>query len=284
MKRVMLTVAYDGTAYNGWQLQPNAETIESVLNRCLSELTGETVEVIGASRTDSGVHALGNVAVFDTGSPIPANKFSYALNRRLPEDIRIRGSREVAADFHPRHLESIKTYEYRICNAEFPLPTKRLYAHFTYVPLDVGLMKQAAVYLVGEHDFKSFCSVDTQAKTTVRRIEEIRIREESVAGCSAAADIVGALDCAAGDDAMIHIPHEREIVIRVRGRGFLYNMVRIIAGTLMEVGRGQIPPEQMEEILLACDRQKAGPTAPACGLTLIGYEFLEKPVDTRGAV
>lgn len=284
MKRVMLTVAYDGTAYNGWQLQPNAETIESVLNRCLSELTGETVEVIGASRTDSGVHALGNVAVFDTGSPIPANKFSYALNRRLPEDIRIRGSREVAADFHPRHLESIKTYEYRICNAEFPLPTKRLYAHFTYVPLDVGLMKQAAVYLVGEHDFKSFCSVDTQAKTTVRRIEEIRIREESVAGCSAAADIVGALDCAAGDDAMIHIPHEREIVIRVRGRGFLYNMVRIIAGTLMEVGRGQLPPGQMKEILLARDRQKAGPTAPACGLTLIGYEFLEKPVDTRGAV
>ncbi len=284
MKRVMLTVAYDGTAYNGWQLQPNAETIESVLNRCLSELTGETVEVIGASRTDSGVHALGNVAVFDTGSPIPANKFSYALNQRLPEDIRIRGSREVAADFHPRHLESIKTYEYRICNAEFPLPTKRLYAHFTYVPLDVGLMKQAAVYLVGEHDFKSFCSVDTQAKTTVRRIEEIRIREESVAGCSAAADIVGALDCAAGDDAMIHIPREREIVIRVRGRGFLYNMVRIIAGTLMEVGRGQLPPGQMKEILLARDRQKAGPTAPACGLTLIGYEFLEKPVDTRGAV
>lgn len=259
MKRVMLTVAYDGTAYNGWQLQPNAETIESVLNRCLSELTGETVEVIGASRTDSGVHALGNVAVFDTGSPIPANKFSYALNQRLPEDIRIRGSREVAADFHPRHLESIKTYEYRICNAEFPLPTKRLYAHFTYVPLDVGLMKQAAVYLVGEHDFKSFCSVDTQAKTTVRRIEEIAVWEEPAF-------------------------REREIVIRVRGRGFLYNMVRIIAGTLMEVGRGQIPPEQMEEILLACDRQKAGPTAPACGLTLIGYEFLEKPVDTRGAV
>lgn len=259
MKRVMLTVAYDGTAYNGWQLQPNAETIESVLNRCLSELTGETVEVIGASRTDSGVHALGNVAVFDTGSPIPADKFSYALNRRLPEDIRIRGSREVAADFHPRHLESIKTYEYRICNAEFPLPTKRLYAHFTYVPLDVGLMKKAAAYLVGEHDFKSFCSVDTQAKTTVRRIEEIAVWEEPAF-------------------------REREIVIRVRGRGFLYNMVRIIAGTLMEVGRGQIPPEQMEEILLACDRQKAGPTAPACGLTLIGYEFLEKPVDTRGAV
>lgn len=254
----MLTVAYDGTNYSGWQLQPNAETIESVLNRCLSELTGEAVEVIGASRTDSGVHALGNVAVFDTKSPIPAEKFSYALNQRLPEDIRIRGSKEVAEDFHPRHCESVKTYEYRICNAAFPLPTRRLYTHFTYVPLDVSLMRRAAAYLVGEHDFKSFCSVDTQAKTTVRKIDEIEVWEESVV-------------C-------------REIVIRVKGRGFLYNMVRIIAGTLMEAGRGQIPPGQVKEILLACDRRAAGPTAPACGLTLIGYEFLEKPVDTRGSV
>lgn len=284
MKRVMLTVAYDGTNYSGWQLQPHAETIENVLNRCLSELTGEAVEVIGASRTDSGVHALGNVAVFDTKSPIPADKFSYALNRKLPEDIRIRGSKEVAADFHPRHCESVKTYEYRICNAEFPLPTRRLYAHFTYVPLDVILMREAAAYLAGEHDFRSFCSVDTQAKTTVRRIEEIAVWEELGAGSGTAADIAGALDCTAGDGAERSASCAREIVIRVRGRGFLYNMVRIIAGTLLEVGRGQLPPEQMKEILLACDRQAAGPTAPACGLTLIGYEFLEKPVDTRGAV
>lgn len=283
MKRVMLTVAYDGTNYSGWQLQPNAVTIESVLNRCLSELTGEAVEVIGASRTDSGVHALGNVAVFDTGSRIPAEKFSYALNQRLPEDIRIRGSVEVAADFHPRHCESIKTYEYRICNAAFPLPTRRLYAHFTYVPLNVSLMEEAAVYLVGEHDFKSFCSVDTQAKTTVRRIEEIRVWEEPAMGNDAAGG-TEMLFPAERTDAEITTCSEREIVIRVRGRGFLYNMVRIIAGTLMEVGRGQIAPELMGEILLACDRQKAGPTAPACGLTLIGYEFLEKPVDTRGAV
>lgn len=290
MKRVMLTVAYDGTAYSGWQLQPQAETIESVLNRCLSELTGETVEVIGASRTDSGVHALGNVAVFDTESPIPADKFSYALNRMLPQDIRIRGSREVTADFHPRHCESIKTYEYRICNAEFPLPTKRLYAHFTYVPLDVSLMKQAAAYLVGEHDFKSFCSVDTQAKTTVRKIEEIAVWEVPMIGDG----ITGEKTESDGAFREVFAKEkekggtldfgEREIIIRVRGRGFLYNMVRIIAGTLMEVGRGQLLPERMEEILLACDRQKAGPTAPACGLTLIGYEFLEKPVDTRGAV
>ncbi len=140
-------------------------------------------------------------------------------------------------------------------------------------------MRSAAVYLVGEHDFKSFCSVDTQAKTTVRKIEEIEVREEPVV-CG---DIAEAA-FAESDSEVIPAPPEREIVIRVRGRGFLYNMVRIIAGTLMEVGRGQMPPEQMREILLACDRQAAGPTAPACGLTLVGYEFLEKPVDTRGAV
>ena len=114
MKRVMLTVAYDGTNYSGWQLQPNGETIESVLNRCLSELTGEEITVIGASRTDAGVHAMGNIAVFDTMSRIPGDKFSYALNQRLPEDIRICGSKDVASDFHPRHCESRKTYEYRI--------------------------------------------------------------------------------------------------------------------------------------------------------------------------
>ncbi len=245
LKRVMLTVAYDGTDYCGWQIQPGKKTIEGVLNRCISELTGEKVEVIGASRTDSGVHALGNIAVFDTDSSIPAEKFSYALNRSLPEDIRIQDARETAPDFHPRRCESRKTYEYRIYNAPFPLPTKRLYAHFTYVPLDVEQMSRGAAFLVGEHDFRSFCSVDTQAQTTVRRIDSTEVRRQ-----------------------------DREIVIRIAGRGFLYNMVRIIAGTLMEVGRGQMPPERVKDILEVCDRQAAGPTAPACGLTLVGYEFL----------
>lgn len=248
MKRVMLTIAYDGTAYCGWQVQQGKETIEGVLNRCISELTGEAAEVIGASRTDAGVHALGNVAVFDTDSSIPAEKFSYALNRGLPEDIRVREAREVDLAFHPRHCESRKTYEYRIYNAPFPLPTKRLYTHFTYVPLNIELMRQGAASLVGEHDFKSFCSVDTQAKTTVRRVDSVEVWEEG--------------------------GPEREIIIRVAGRGFLYNMVRIMAGTLIEVGRGQISPERVKEILEARDRQAAGPTAPACGLTLVGYEFL----------
>ena len=253
MKRIMLTVAYDGTNYHGWQIQPNGETIEGILNRCLSELMGEDIEVVGASRTDSGVHAMGNVAVFDTMSPIPADKISFALNRYLPEDIRIRKSEEVSADFHPRHCDSRKTYEYRIYCAPFPMPTKRLYSHFTYVLIDVDLMSQASKYLVGEHDFKSFCSAEAQVETTVRRIDSIEVVQES----SQDTDYNG-----------------QEIVIRVTGRGFLYNMVRIIAGTLMEIGRGHIAPQEIGRILEARDRRAAGPTAPACGLTLVKIEYL----------
>lgn len=247
MRRVMLTVAYDGTNYHGWQIQPNGETIEGILNRCLSELLGETVAVMGASRTDSGVHAMGNVAVFDTESLIPADKISYALNRRLPEDIRIQRSEEVDASFHPRHTVSRKTYEYRIYCAPFPMPVRRLYSYFTYVPLDVERMRQAGRYLVGIHDFKSFCSVGAQVETTVRQIDSLEIEEQG-----------------------------REIVIRVTGRGFLYNMVRIIAGTLMEAGRGRMAPEEVERILQAKERQAAGPTAPACGLTLVEISYMEK--------
>ena len=245
MKRVKLVVAYDGTAYHGWQIQPGAKTIEGELNRTLSELLQEEIQVIGASRTDSGVHALCNVAVFDTDTRIPAEKLSYALNQRLPEDIRIQSSCEVEADFHPRHCDSRKTYEYRILNREFPLPTRRLYSYFTYVPLDVSRMKKAASYLIGEHDFKSFCATAAVVESTVRTLYEASVIRE-----------------------------KDEIVIRVCGNGFLYNMVRIIAGTLMEVGRGNLEPEGMKKILEAKDRTAAGPTAPACGLTLVKYEFL----------
>ena len=167
-KRVRLTVAYDGTNYHGWQIQNNGITIESELNRCLTDLLREPVEVIGASRTDSGVHALGNIAVFDTTSRMPAEKISYALNQRLPEDIRIQKSEQVPDDWHPRRCDSRKTYEYRIYRAQFPMPVKRLYSLFTYYELDVNRMQEAAAYLEGEHDFKSFCSIHTQTETTVR--------------------------------------------------------------------------------------------------------------------
>ena len=229
MKRIMLTVAYDGTNYHGWQIQKNGETIEGILNRCLSELLQEKIEVIGASRTDSGVHALGNVAVFDTDSRIPAEKFPYALNARLPEDVKIQDAREVAPDFHPRHCESRKTYEYRIYNAPFPMPVKRLYSYFSYTPYNIEAMREAAAYFVGIHDFKSFCSADTQVESTVRQVDEVLVEKQ-----------------------------EDEIVIRVTGRGFLYNMVRIMAGTLMEVGRGHRLPEEIPQILEAKERKAAG--------------------------
>ena len=174
-KRICLTVAYDGTAYCGFQVQKNGRTIEGELNRALKELTGEEIRVTGASRTDAGVHGLCNRAVFDTASRIPGEKFSYALNQRLPEDIRVQKSEEVAEDFHPRHCTSRKTYEYHIWNAAFSNPVKRLYTHFTYVPLDVEKMRQAAAYLVGEHDFASFCSAGSQAETTVRTIYDLTV-------------------------------------------------------------------------------------------------------------
>ena len=168
MKRIKLTVAYDGTNYHGWQVQPNADTIEGELNKAISELTGEQIEVIGASRTDAGVHALGNVAVFDTESRIPGEKFSYALNQRLPEDIIIQKSEEVDRDFHPRYQECRKTYEYTILNRRFPLPEYRNTAHFDYGNLDIEAMKKACKAFIGEHDFAGFCSAGAQVKTTVR--------------------------------------------------------------------------------------------------------------------
>jgi tRNA pseudouridine38-40 synthase len=243
-KRVRLIVAYDGTAYCGWQIQNNGRTIEGELNKALSELLNEDIKVIGASRTDAGVHALGNVAVFDTESRIPADKISYALNVRLPEDIRIQLSEQVDDDWHPRHCESRKTYEYRIYCNDFPMPVKRLYSYFTYRKPDVIKMREAAAYLVGEHDFKSFCQTGAQVESTVRTIYTAEVEEQV-------------------DD----------IVIRICGSGFLYNMVRIIVGTLMEIGQGKREPMEMVNILEKCDRSAAGPTAPPQGLTLIKYEF-----------
>lgn len=247
MKRVKMIVAYDGTNYKGWQVQPNGITIEEVLNRELSRLLGEQIVVTGASRTDSGVHSLGNVAIFDTETRMPADKISFALNQRLPEDIVVQGSCEVPADWHPRYAASRKTYEYRILNRTFRIPTRRLDTYFYHYPLDVEKMKKAASFLVGEHDFKSFCTVGAQVKTTVRTIYACDVKKDG--------DI---------------------ITIRVTGSGFLYNMVRIIAGTLIKVGGGEITPEQIKEILAACDRDAAGPTAPAHGLTMMGIEYLEE--------
>ena len=178
MKRVLIVVAYDGTAYHGWQMQPNAVTIEQIINESLTKLLGEDIEVIGASRTDAGVHAEGNVAVFDTNTSIPAEKISYALNRILPDDIVIQESYEVEPDFHPRKCESIKTYMYRILNRSFDLPVKGRNAIHVYKKLDIDLMREAAAYFVGQHDFRNFCSTHTQAKSTVRIVYSLDIEKD----------------------------------------------------------------------------------------------------------
>ena len=237
-KRVKMVVAYDGTNYCGWQKQPNGICIEEVLNRELSKLLNEPIEVIGASRTDSGVHARGNIAVFDTHARMPADKICIALNQRLPKDIVIQESCEVAPDYHPRKRNTRKTYEYRILNRRVPLPDQRLNSYFYYYALDVDKMREAAQYLVGEHDFKSFCSIRTQVEDTVRRIYSITIKKNE-------------------DD---------RIDIRISGNGFLYNMVRAMTGTVVYAAEGKIRPQDIGRILDSGNRTAAGPTVPPGGL------------------
>ena len=240
MKRIMLTVAYDGTNYCGWQMEPTGLSVEEVLNKALSKRFNEDIHVKGVSRTDSGVHALANLCIFDTETPIPPEKICFAVNEVLPEDIVVRKSEEVPPDFHPRKCDSLKTYEYTLYHDSLPNPLVRHYTTYYYRRLDVQKMREGAAYLIGEHDFSSFCSAGSQAETKVRRITALEIEEEGTRIC-----------------------------FRITGTGFLYNMVRIIVGTLLRTGTGFWPPEKVKEILEAKDRQAAGPKAPAEGLCLV---------------
>lgn len=242
--RILIRVSYDGTAYSGWQIQPNATTVEGMLQQAVCSLFGADIELIGASRTDAGVHALGNVAVFDVDTRIPAPKIAYALNVRLPDDIRVWQSIQVEDGWHPRHNDCVKTYEYSIYNDTFENPKKRLYSHFYYGNLDVDMMREAAAYFIGEHDFSAFCSAGSQVADKVRTIYSLDVIQD---GC--------------------------EITLRVKGNGFLYNMVRIIAGTLIKAGTGDIRPQDIPGIIESRDRQLAGPTAPARGLTLVEIDY-----------
>lgn len=247
--RVKLTIAYDGTNYNGFQCQVNSIAIQDVLNGAISDLFGEPIKTIGASRTDTGVHARGNVAVFDVETRIPADKIAFALNARLPEDIRITASEKVPDDWHPRYQETVKTYSYHILNRVHPDPILRHMEMHVYYHLDEKLMDQAARYLIGEHDFASFCSSGNSTATTVRTIYDASVVRN-------------------GD----------RLVFTVTGSGFLYNMVRILSGTLMEIGQGFYPPEKMADIISACDRKAAGPTAIAKGLVLEEIRYPEESV------
>lgn len=237
--RIFLRIAYDGTNYHGFQCQTNANSIQDTVNAALTDLFKVPVKTIGASRTDTGVHARGNVAVFDVETRIAPSKIAFAVNARLPEDIRIVESKEVPADFHPRYQTTIKTYSYHILNRTHPDPMFRNYEMHCYYPLDADKMNEAAGYLVGEHDFQSFCAAGNSSATTVRTIYKAGV-----------------------------VRTGERLVFTVTGSGFLYNMVRIIVGTLLEIGQGKYPPPQMQSIIAACDRSAAGPTALAKGLCL----------------
>ncbi len=241
--RILMTIAYDGTNFSGWQKQklPEVRTVEGELEKALRKLFRDPVlECIGASRTDAGVHALGQRAVVDVETTIPAEKIPLAVRAFLPEDIAVTKAEEVPPEFHPRFDCVKKTYEYRFWKAPAKNPKERLYSAHQAKPLDVEQMNRAASAFIGRHDFAAFCAAGSSVSSTVRTI----------------------FDC--------HAEREGDVVkIFVTGDGFLYNMVRIIAGTLMAVGLGKLLPETLPGIIEGGDRRQAGQTAEPQGLTLL---------------
>lgn len=245
MRNIKLTLQYDGTAYVGFAPQPNGVSIHAVLLSAIQATTGEAPALYAAGRTDAGVHARGQVVNFHTASRIPVDRFPYALNSRLPEDVRVVGAEEVPPDFHARFSALSKIYTYTIDNSPFPSPLLRRYAWWVPVALDLDAMRQAAALLVGRHDFAAFRSTGGAARTSVRHL--MRLEVEEVPGTPA----VG-----------------RCLRVVAQADGFLYNMVRILVGTLVEVGEGRRSLEQVARALATGDRTCAGRTAPPQGLCL----------------
>lgn len=256
MRNIAMVIGYDGTSYSGFQTQPDGNTIQDKLEEAVSILTGEKVRVYGSGRTDAGVHARGQVINFHTESRIPIERWCLALNARLPADIRTYLAWEAPADFHARKSAKRKTYLYSIQRSKFPDVFHRHTRFHHPLPLDVEAMRQAARALIGEHDFTSFCTVRSAAESHVRTVykTELSFVPEPQPG-----------DEKAG-----------LITFAITGNGFLYNMVRIIVGTLIEVGEGKRKAEDMPEILEARDRGKAGPTAVAHGLMLWSVEYADE--------
>ncbi len=239
MKKYKITIQYDGGNYHGWQVQKNAVTVQETLEHALHSLTGETIRVKGAGRTDAGVHALSYPVTFFSDMTIPADKLKFALNSRLPEDIVCLESAECSPDFDAADSAKAKTYIYRIYNSECTNAFERGYSWHIKEPLDIERMKKASAAFLGEHDFIGFCSAGFTVKTTVRTIYALDITTNG-----------------------------QVIEISVTGNGFLYNMVRIMAGTLMFAGIGKINPSDMAAIIASGDRRQAGITAPPQGLFL----------------
>jgi tRNA pseudouridine38-40 synthase len=247
MRRVRITVSYDGTAYHGWQVQPDLATVQGTLQLVLSGIEGAPVHVDGSGRTDAGVHALAQVAAFDLANPIPCENLRKAMNRVLPRDIRVLSAEDATADFHPRYNATAKTYEYRILRTEVCLPFERCYVHHHPYPLDEGRMFELAPLLEGQHDFSAFAAADEDdqlGRSKVRRVF-----------CS-------------------HLERSGErLIYRVRGSGFLKHMVRNIVGVLLEAGKGNVSRADFEARLAPGCEIPAGPTAPARGLFLVSVEY-----------
>ena len=236
---VRINLQFDGTNYHGWQIQPGKPTVQGILSDAVYQITGERVTVHGCGRTDSGVHASGYVASFETNSTIPAEKIPFALNSKLPEDIICTSAMKATPSFLANRSAVAKTSRYTVDNNEFPdIFLQRFAWHYKY-PLDETKMQVAAESFTGTHDFAGFASSGFSVKTTVRTIHSLNVEKK-----------------------------DNIITIDVTGNGFLYNMVRIIAGTLVYVGNGRIEAEDMPDIIKSCCRQKAGITAPAKGLCL----------------
>ncbi|WP_053983262.1 tRNA pseudouridine(38-40) synthase TruA [Niameybacter massiliensis] len=240
MRRVQLIVAYDGTNFHGFAKQNHAATIQGTIEKALYELTKEKIDLVGSGRTDAGVHAKGQCCIIDTNTTIPTKNLVKALNGRLPKSIVIKDAMDVKEDFHPRFMAKRKTYRYQILTSSVNDPFVGPFSYFYPYPLDIERMQKAAKYIEGEHDFKGFCASGSSVKGTVRTVYSIEVRKV--------------------DDL---------IQIDICGNGFLYNMVRIIAGTLIEVGRGKKAPRCIAEMIEKKDRTLGGPTAPPEGLTLL---------------
>ncbi len=248
MRNLKLTVAYDGTDFAGWQIQPKASTVQGTLSLAIGRITGEKVLPQGSGRTDAGVHALAQVATFQTDSVIPVANFVVALNDILPASVRVLSAEDVAADFHPRKSALAKTYRYRIYREAICPPLLARYVwHYPY-PLDENAMREAAPLVEGEHDFTSFAAVDPERGregiSNVRRIFSSEWRGQS-----------------------------SELIYEVRGSGFLHHMVRNLVGTFLLVGKGTLKAADVTRILEARDRSAAGATAPASGLYLVNVEY-----------
>ncbi len=244
MRRIRLVIEYDGTAYVGWQVQPNGVSIQQKLNEALARITKEPVQVHGSGRTDSGVHARAQVGHFDTSARMSASKFAVAMNSMLPGDIRVLFSEEVPDTFHARFSAKEKTYRYTIQRGPYArVLTRNTALHFHHV-LDLPAMQHAAEACIGEHDFRAFMTAGHEVSSTFRTVSRSEWAEEG-----------------------------EYLHYTVTGNGFLYNMVRILAGTMIEIGTGRMPNDSVEQALSSLDRSKAGPTAPAHGLTLMRVKY-----------